>query len=96
MVCRFRRCFISFVENAVKHNNDSEKSSYVNVFFEVKDGQLTFQCVNSKPLQKSVSQTGGLGLNNIKRRLELLFQTNYSLKIIDDVETFTIFLSIKL
>lgn len=88
--------FISFVENAVKHNNDSEKSSYVNVFFEVKDGQLIFQCINSKPAQKSVSQTGGLGLNNIKRRLELLFQSNYSLKIIDDVETFTIFLSIKL
>lgn len=88
--------FISFVENAVKHNNDSARSSYVNVFFEVKDDELNFQCVNSKPLQKAVSHSGGLGLTNIKRRLELLFPLNHTLKIVDDVETFTIYLTIKL
>ncbi|MBO9694229.1 histidine kinase [Chryseobacterium sp.] len=88
--------FISFVENAVKHNNDSARSSYVNVFFEVKDDELIFQCINSKPQHKAVPYSGGLGLANIKRRLELLFPLSHSLKIINDVESFTVYLSIKL
>jgi sensor histidine kinase YesM len=88
--------FISFVENAVKHNNDSARSSYVNVFFEIKDDALNFQCINSKPLLKAVSNSGGLGLTNTKRRLELLFPLNHTLKIVDDVETFTVYLTIKL
>lgn len=88
--------FISFVENAVKHNNDSARSSYVNVFFEVKDDELIFQCVNSKPLYKAVSHSGGLGLANIKRRLELLFPSTHSLEILNNEETFTVYLSIKL
>lgn len=88
--------FISFVENAVKHNNDSARSSYVNVFFEVKDDELIFQCINSKPQHKAIPYSGGLGLANIKRRLELLFPLSHSLKIINDVESFTVYLSIKL
>lgn len=88
--------FISFVENAVKHNNDATKSSYVNLFFEVRNDELFFKCINSKPLLKSFNNTGGLGLSNIKRRLELLFPSNYSLKIEDYAETFTVYLSIKL
>ncbi|WP_029292634.1 sensor histidine kinase [Chryseobacterium hispalense] len=88
--------FISFAENAVKHNNDTTKSSFTNLFFEVKDDELIFQCINSKPLQKAVSQSGGLGLANIKRRLELLFPSTHSLKITDNEETFTVYLSIKL
>jgi sensor histidine kinase YesM len=88
--------FISFVENAVKHNNDSAKSSYVDVFFEVKDDELNFKCINSKPLQKAVSYSGGLGLANIRRRLELLFPQKHTLIIIDNVEIFTVYLTIKL
>ncbi|CAD0218265.1 sensor histidine kinase [Chryseobacterium sp. JV274] len=88
--------FISFVENAVKHNNDSVKPSYVNIFFEIRDGELIFQCINSKPVLKAVSYSGGLGLVNIKRRLELLFPLTYSLKIVNDEQTFTVYLTIKL
>ncbi len=88
--------FISFVENSVKHNNDSEKSSYVHLFFDVRENELFFKCINSKPILKAVHNSGGLGLTNVKRRLELLFPINYSLKIEDNAETFTVYLSIKL
>lgn len=87
--------FISFVENAVKHNNDTSKSSYVNLFFNIRNDELLFKCVNSKPILKSVGNTGGLGLANIKRRLELLFPLNHSLKIEDDSETYCVTLTIK-
>lgn len=88
--------FISFVENAVKHNNDSAKSSYVNLFFEVRRDELIFQCINSKPSYQLFSQSGGLGLANIKRRLELLFPSTHLLKITNNEESFTVYLSIKL
>jgi LytS/YehU family sensor histidine kinase len=88
--------FISFVENAVKHNNDATKSSYVNLYFNVRNDELFFKCVNSKPMLKSVSNTGGLGLTNVKRRLELLFPAAHSLNIEDDSERYSVTLIIKL
>ena len=88
--------FISFVENAVKHNNDATKSSYVNLYFDVRNNELFFKCVNSKPALKSVSHTGGLGLTNVKRRLELLFPSTHTLNIEDDSERYSVTLTIKL
>ena len=87
--------FISFVENAVKHNNDSAKSSYVNLFFDVRHAELFFKCINSKPAVKAVNKSGGLGLANIKRRLELLFPSSHDLKIEDNSETYCVTLTLK-
>nr|WP_295870365.1 histidine kinase [uncultured Chitinophaga sp.] len=88
--------FISFVENAVKHNNDAAKSSYVHLYFNVSNDQLSFRCINSKPAHRSGSNTGGLGLINVKRRLELLFPAAHSLHIGDDAERYCVTLTIKL
>jgi len=88
--------FIAFVENAVKHNNDSAKSSYVNLFFDVRHTELYFRCINSKPALKAVNKSRGLGLANIKRRLELLFPSAHDLKIEDNTETYCITLTLKL
>lgn len=88
--------FISFVENAVKHNNDSAKLSYVNLFFDVRHTELFFRCINSKPAIKAVNKSGGLGLSNIKRRLELLFPSSNDLKIEDNSETYCVTLTLKL
>lgn len=88
--------FISFVENAVKHNNDATRSSYVNLYFDVRNDELFFKCINSKPRLRSVNNTGGLGLTNVKRRLELLFPGTHSLHIEDDPERYCVTLTIKL
>ncbi len=89
--------FISFVENAIKHNNDSEKLSYVNLFFDVRNNELFFKCINSKPILKAVkSSSSGLGLVNIKRRLELLFPSSHILVIEENSETYSVMLTIKL
>ena len=88
--------FISFVENAVKHNNDATKSSYVNLFFEVRNNELVFTCINSKPALKAISKSGGLGLANIKRRLALLFPESHVLEITDKQGTYSVTLTIKL
>ncbi|WP_228442159.1 LytS family sensor histidine kinase [Chryseobacterium nematophagum] len=89
--------FISFVENAVKHNNDSEKPSYVHLEFKSDGDEIIFTCINSKPALKAVKpHSGGLGLVNIKRRLQLLYPSSHLLKIEDQEETFCVTLSIKL
>jgi len=88
--------FIPFVENAVKHNPDIENESYIHIEFEIKEGKLRFRCENSKPaIPLAKSKVGGLGLQNIRRRLELLYPDQHSLSILDEDEQFTILLIIQ-
>ncbi len=88
--------FIPFVENAVKHNTDSENLSYIYLRFRVEQGYVKFTCENSKPTIPVKKESGGLGLANIRRRLELLYGENYSLEI-DETETkYCVYLHLKL
>lgn len=76
--------FTTFVENAVKHSVDiSGKESYVKVNIEIKDKNLHFECRNSQNSEFPIPESNysGLGLANIKRRLELLYQNIFTLEI---------------
>lgn len=89
--------FIPFVENAVKHNFDSENGSYVHLYFKVWNDKLDFRCENSKPSTALPKRdVGGLGLKNIKRRLELLYPDRHVLEIIDEKNKFIINLQLDL
>lgn len=87
--------FIPFVENAIKHGASSVGHCYLKLCFRISDGRLVFHCENSKPLIK-VSTTGGIGLKNIKRRLELLYPNQYTLQITDETERFVVNLTVPL
>lgn len=88
--------FIPFVENAIKHNPDSINASYIKIEFKIKGSELYFRCENSKPaLPLAKSHVGGLGLKNIRRRLELLYPGQYTLSISDEDTQFTVILIIK-
>jgi sensor histidine kinase YesM len=77
--------FIPFVENAVKHNNDSKQTSHVRLYFNIKGNKLDFCCENSKPVENAVrKKAGGIGLQNIKRRLALLYPDGHVLEINDE------------
>ena len=91
--------FIPFVENAVKHNTDSENASFVHLSFIVQDNRLLFRCENSIPLpEEEVKEPriGGLGLKNIKRRLELVYPGRHSLEIIEMKQSYTVNLQLEL
>lgn len=60
--------FIPFVENAEKHNFDT-RLSYMHIGFKLKNGQLHFECKNSKPAKPAKRNSGGLGLTNIRRAI---------------------------
>ena len=70
----------SFVENAFKHGISYEKPSFVHVSVSVEDGKIVFRCSNS--LQDSAqSEQNGVGLTNVRRRLDLLYGHRYTLSI---------------
>lgn len=87
--------FVIFVENAVKHNLDAHNASFVQLFFKVERHLLYFKCVNSRPASRPGSgEAGGLGLLNVKRRLELIYPETHELDICRQAETYTVTLTI--
>ena len=77
--------FIPFIENAVKHGLNNREATFITVLFKIESEVITFTVENSKPEKPIPSEVGGIGLPNVKRRLDLLYENNYQL----DIETTT-------
>ena len=66
--------FISVLENAFKHGVSAHQPSFIQASLEVGNNELVFTCDNSNFPKKEQSLTGGgVGIENTKRRLELLY-----------------------
>ena len=87
--------FISFVENAFKHGVSYQEESFIRFFMSVEDGRLAFRCSNSNH-GRSVEQHHGIGLENIRKRLRLLFGQDYTLSINERDDSFNVLLIIPL
>ena len=73
--------FISLVENAFKHGVNARYPSFVHVIMRYEDGTLVFICENSLFEKQGSDHIGsGIGLENMKRRLELLYPGRYRYK----------------
>jgi two-component system, LytTR family, sensor kinase len=87
---------IPFVENAFKHGNKNITSPGIIIKLMVKDNQVTFEVINYiKKQTDTLDKEGGIGLSNIKRRLELLYPGKYSLNISNTNEIHSIRLIIE-
>ena len=88
--------FISFVENAFKHGVSYRNDSFVRVIVQQEEGnRLTFRCTNSNN-GRADEQHHGIGLDNIRKRLRLLFGNDYTLSITQDKNKFDVLLIIPL
>ena len=88
---------IMFVENAFKHGISYRKESFVYITVDVTDNHLKFVCRNSKQhLTLKEKKGGGMGLVNVRRRLDLLFQDTYTLKIEDRENEYDVSLDLPL
>ena len=88
--------FIVFIENAFKHGINYKKHSFIDIKFHIsEDNRLRFNIRNSVHNSKE-SEKSGIGLKNIRERLELLYPGNYDLQISSDSNTFNLELIINL
>jgi sensor histidine kinase YesM len=92
----FPLLFIPFVENAVKHSLTTKGESEITITFLKENDYLLFRCENTKPLTPVKQNSGGLGLRNIKRRLNLLYGDDYMLDIAESNEKYSINLYLKI
>lgn len=91
--------FTTFVENAVKHSSFlTDKEVFIKIILKIDNNKLHFTCINSKPTENlnQNKEYSGLGLANIKRRLELLYEDKHSLQIASTDELYKITLIIPL
>ncbi|WP_418405938.1 sensor histidine kinase [Alistipes putredinis] len=73
---------IVFVENAFKHGVSYNHASFIHIRIGYRDDAVTAVISNSRH-EKSRPGTTGIGLENVKKRLALIYQDNYTLAIDD-------------
>jgi LytS/YehU family sensor histidine kinase len=89
--------FIPFIENAFKHGVSFREESFIDIFMAVSDNNVTFRSVNS--IIGASAETGleshGIGLNNVRKRLNLLFPGKHDLQLNKTESTFEVLLKIQ-
>lgn len=95
--------FIPFLENSFKHGlNHQISQGFVNIVLDVDGPKIHFFIENSKPDAfnsphiDSNRKSGGIGLVNVKRRLNILYPGKYDLKIDNNPKTYAVELDIDL
>jgi LytS/YehU family sensor histidine kinase len=88
--------FIILVENAFKHGLENlEKDAYIHIYLTEKDNNVNFIIENNFELQQTPN-TEGIGLKNLKRRLELVYPNKHALSFDVTANSYTVKLSLKL
>lgn len=88
---------IPFIENAFKHGVNSEQKSHIKIGMTMNKTELQLSVVNNKVnVQKDISERSGLGIENTKHRLNLIYPSNHLLVINDTEKEFSVSLYINL
>ncbi len=90
--------FIPFLENSFKHGlSRSLSTGYVHVFLKVTQEHVFFRIENSKPdthPQPEARTFGGIGLTNVRKRLQMLYPDQHELLVVHDPLTFRVELTL--
>lgn len=89
---------LPFIENSFKHGaSEATGQVWVNIDIAVRDNWFKLKVSNNNPQQKaSGDESPGIGLNNVVKRLNLLYPDGHYLKIMDEEDTFLIVLDVEL
>jgi len=84
---------MTFVENIFKHGIDKSSSeNKIDISLKLHDGYLTFETSNRIYDKAGANEHSGFGIENLRKRLTLLYGANFELKINNGVDYFTAFL----
>lgn len=91
---------IVFIENAFKHSkNTTDESIRIDIQLKIWEGRILFSVLNSfdssRINQNTLNKNSGLGLENAKRRLELLYPGKHELTIEETGNTYKVLLQLK-
>src|SRR5690606_14858027 len=90
---------IPFIENAFKHGISLKESSYIRISLVTKDKTLYFDISNSmhpKSSNDPEKNSNGIGLNNVRQRLMLMYTGRHELSIRESGKEFFVHLTIQL
>ncbi|WP_051697819.1 sensor histidine kinase [Prevotella sp. 10(H)] len=88
---------IPFIENAFKHGVNSEQKSYIKIEININENKFQLNVVNNKvDIQRNISERSGLGIENTKHRLNLIYPSKHLLVINDNEKQFIVSLYIDL
>jgi len=88
--------FIPFLENSFKHSKIEDlDNGWIDLKMKAKPNKVTFELKNSIAKNEfTKDQVGGIGLENVKRRLSLLYPNHHELSITKSSDTFTVKLNL--
>jgi len=89
---------IPFVENSFKHGVGFVREPYIKVLLAFQKGILRFEVENKigKLIEDSKDDSSGIGLKNVKRRLELLYPNEHKIEVIENDKLFKVQLDLSL
>lgn len=88
---------IPFVENCFKHGlSNMLEHPWLSLTVLLDGNQMTMKLLNSKPATTNVLHAAGIGIDNVRRRLELLYPGKYELVINNEEEVFIVNLKLEL
>jgi LytS/YehU family sensor histidine kinase len=75
--------FVSLIENAFKYGISVHEESFVNISLECGENNISFKCENGLPESNNGTtfSSPGIGLENLKKRLSLLYPGRHELEI---------------
>lgn len=91
-----------FVENAFKYSRleeDEDDAGFVSILLKETEDQLIFEVKNSINPQRTINNDptkGGIGINNVQKRLELIYPNEHQLSILEEKDVFKVKLIIHL
>jgi sensor histidine kinase YesM len=88
--------FLPFVENAFKYGVSTRELSAISILLEIQNGTVHLNVRNKKHLHTNLGKATqtGIGIQNTKRRLELLYPDRYTMDLADDGSNYAVNLNI--
>jgi len=87
---------VPFIENAFKYSRIEElDEAYVKMKISKSDSKIIFSVENSVPLNSKSGPGSGMGIANVKHRLQIIYPDNHELKVVDNEEVFKVILSLE-